>query len=356
VVTPLPVLDGEDLLHEAHGHGVLRRGRRRDPVLNPLIADVGDLGHDRRGARPEDLQDPPLAVGVDEILDRVDVLPHAVPPLPEELEGGVAGDAREDGPLAERRRDNLRLPVTVLPVDGEVHAADLGHHAVVQPEQLGVPGLGRLHLRQDRRPVVGAKLELAGAPLPGAAVRLVDQQLDRLEPALIVRTDRRADDVEQRGLRGRDPERRVGADAGGADVEGVPLPLRDPVLLDGHQLLDGPHELLRVERREGDALAGRLHALGVHVGPEEADPPLRVEVRLHALETLDGVVENRGGGGQPEVRRLADRRGVPALLLRPFTFEHVVRQDLPEHQLVRRREDDGLGGAVDDRLAGGPAA
>jgi len=30
--------------------------------------------------------------------------------LPEELEGGVAGDAREDGPLAERRRDNLRLP------------------------------------------------------------------------------------------------------------------------------------------------------------------------------------------------------------------------------------------------------
>lgn len=123
--------------------------------------------------------------------------------------------------------------VTVLPVDGEVHAADLGHDAVVQPEQLatgpvrtprdrlrgygvgypppwlyipplrkrplrdmrqpsapslvswhkgdlrrdggggdgvskrsgkgvrrrprlGVPGLGRLHLRQDRRPVVAA--------------------------------------------------------------------------------------------------------------------------------------------------------------------------------------------------------
>lgn len=30
--------DGEDLLHEAHGHGVLRRGRRRDPVLNPCGA------------------------------------------------------------------------------------------------------------------------------------------------------------------------------------------------------------------------------------------------------------------------------------------------------------------------------
>lgn len=36
-------------------------------------------------------------------------------------------------------------------------------------------------------------------------------------------------------------------------------------------------------------------------------------------------------------------RGVPALLLRPFTFEHVVRQDLPEHQLVR------LGGGGDER-------
>jgi len=37
---------------------------------------------------------PPLAVGVDEILDRVDVLPHAVPPL------GVGGGATggPDGP------------------------------------------------------------------------------------------------------------------------------------------------------------------------------------------------------------------------------------------------------------------
>lgn len=30
--------------------------------------------------------------------------------LPEELEGGVAGDPREDGALAEGRRDHLRLP------------------------------------------------------------------------------------------------------------------------------------------------------------------------------------------------------------------------------------------------------
>lgn len=43
-----------------------------------------------------------------------------------------------------------------------------------------------------------------------------------------------------------------------------------PVLLDGHQLLDGPHELLRVERLGGEG-KGRDNTRGTGGGGGSAD-------------------------------------------------------------------------------------
>ena len=109
------------------------------------------------------------------------------------------------------------------------------------------------------------------------------------------------DDDVQQGLGGRlHAELGLRADHGGTDVEeaagavaGQPA---GPVY--GHQ---GHQKLLELGGREGrqaDAHGRHQHALGVAVGPEQAQLAVVAPVRLHALEALGGVVKDRGGGHQ----------------------------------------------------------
>mmetsp|Transcript_46637 Transcript_46637/g.117475 ORF Transcript_46637/g.117475 Transcript_46637/m.117475 type:complete len:249 (+) Transcript_46637:495-1241(+) len=218
----------------------------------------------------------------------------------------------------------------------EVHGAHLRDLVLraVDPQNLRVPHLCCLLLRQDGRAVVRANFVVPSTAREGAHMRLVCVQLHWLE-VLVVGTHRRADDVQQRvACRGHAQPWRCG-NQGRPNVQGVVGEGRDPIPLESDQLLDEGEQRGLVERREGQAGGRVVEALHIHVGAEEARVALAVLVCLHALKALQSVVQAGDSGVQAEVLEGVDAGGCPAVLCCPRNGQHVISELVAEDEPLR---------------------
>ena len=129
----------------------------------------------------------------------------------------------------------------------------------------------------------------------------------------------------------------VGGDDERADVEARAGLGGDPVLVDGHDGLDGLHEVLLGDLGDAQAVVGVVGALGVHVRAEQVGLAVRAAIGLQALEHRLAVVEHHRGGVQLDLLVRHDARVVPALALGVIHHKHVIGEDVAEAQLLARR-------------------
>lgn len=111
-------------------------------------------------------------------------------------------------------------------------------------------------------------------------------------------------------------------------------------------------EAQRKTHGKGNAVGTAVEALHVHVGAEETGLAILVLVGLHALEALESVVEDDGGGVELELAVLLDLRGAPALASLPLNDEHVVGEGLAKDEVLVLLELLVVLGGVDLELGG----
>lgn len=332
-----------------------------------LPADLADGADDGSCAGAEDLKHAALGRGVGE-LAHGDLALGDLPPLRGEAlarqrQDGVARDALEDGAV-EGRGDELLLPrLLVADGDEQVHGAHLGDVLLraEQPQVLLEAAARGLHLRHDARGVVGAELLVAHAagPRPHGVVGGLERH--GLEARRVVRPHGRRDHVQQRRPGLAHAEGLLRADERRPQVERVAPLLGDEALLELGELGDQVDEGGGREGGQGDAGGGPVEALHVLVRAEQPDLPVLVLVGLHALEALEGVVEDAGGRVERQVLVRLDGGLQPAVLLGPLHRQHVVGELPPEYERVRvldvlgrRRPGDAeLGGVEVEGLRGG---
>ena len=295
-----------------------------------LPADGADRAHDSGGTRAESLNETALVGRFGKLLHRVLALLNLpalrLQPLTSQREDGVTRDALEDGAVEGSGDEGLLTGLLVLESNEEVHGADLGDVLLLaeKPQVLLETAAHGLDLGHDAGRVVGAELLVTDTAGPGAHGVVGRLERDGLEARGVVRADGGGDDVEQSRTGGTDAEGLLRADHGRAKVQRVAALLGDEATVELDQLGDQVDQGGRVESGKGDAGGRLVEARHVLVGAEEADLAGLVLVRLHALETLESVVEDAGGGVEREVLVRLDLGRVPAILFGPFDGEHMV--------------------------------
>ena len=184
--------------------------------------------------------------------------------------------------------------------------------------------------------VVAAGLGKADAAAHGAHVLVLDPDAHGGQAALVVGAGGAEDDDEQIGLGGGHAQELVGGDDEGADVQARARLGGDPVLVDGHDLLDRLHEVLLGDFGDAQPVVGFIRPLGVHVRPEQVGLAVRAAIGLQALEHRLPIVEHHGRGVQRYLLIGHDAGVVPALALGVIHDKHVVGEDVAEAQLLAR--------------------
>ena len=157
-----------------------------------------------------------------------------------------------------------------------------------------------------------------------SAVILGDAQLDRLQAALEVRTDRRDQDAE--GVLG---SRGNADDLARTDHERTHIERstrtkrRHPSGVRAHNGLHGLDELVLREAGHLETLGRGEHALGVHVGAKADDRAIFGGVGLQTLEDLLAIVENARTLGKVQVVIGSQTTLVPFTIF-PMRFKAVV--------------------------------
>lgn len=105
-------------------------------------------------------------------------------------------------------------------------------------------------------------------------------------------------------------------------------------LLQLAEFLDQLDHLVAFERGQRDAGNAPVQSRHVHVRPEQPNVSLLVLVRLHALERLEGVVEDARRGVQAEVLVRCDPGVHPAIGRGPFEAQHVIGEGAAENQIL----------------------
>lgn len=295
-----------------------------------LPADTPDGADDGGGAGSKGLDQPAVGGGLGEVAHGVLALGDEPAlwgePLAGEGEDRVAGDALEDGAVEGRGDELLLARLLVAQGDEHVHGADLGDVLLLaeQPQVLGEAAAHGVALGHDAGRVVGAQLLVADAAGPGAHGVVGGLERDGLEPRGVVRADGAGDDVQQ-GAAGRaDAEGLLRADHGRAQVQRVAALGGDEALIELGEGGDQVDHGGRGEGGQGDAGGRPVEALHVLVRAEEADLALGVLVGLHALEALEGIVEDARRGVEGEVLVGRDVGCEPAGCFVPLNGEHVV--------------------------------
>jgi len=287
----------------------------RDMIVLALVADAANRGHDSSSASTEGLEHTAL-------IDSLCNLSHGVVtladlellPAASKLDSAATSDTRKDHISHKRAGDELLLALLVDPEDEEVHGTHLSDLIVEEPENLVVTLLCSLSLRNKGDGVVATDLVAATATGPGTAVfTLVAQKLHRLPAGGIIRTDRAQDDKDLGLLRKSNTNSRVSGDVGGTDVKREALTLWDPVLIKENKLLDASKKTLRVDGRKTHTLTRAVHTSHVELRAEHAGTTIRAKEGLHALEALNGVVEDRGSRAHLEIVERHNARDAPAV-------------------------------------------
>lgn len=295
-----------------------------------LPRDVADGADDGGGAGAEGLDQAAVLGGLGELLHGVlalaDLPALGGQALAGEGEDGVAGDALEDGAVEGGGDELLLARLLVLDGGEHVHGADLGDVLLLaeEPEVLLEAAGGGLLLGHDAGGVVGAELLVADAAGPGADGVVGGLEGDGLEARGVVGADGGGDDVEEGGTRRADAEGGLGPDHGGTQVQGEAALVGDLLGLELGELGDELDHAGGLKGRQGDAGRRLVEALHVLVGAEQADLALAVLVSLHALEALERIVEDAGGGVQGEVLVGNNLGALPSVVLVPLDGEHMI--------------------------------
>ncbi|KAK1848521.1 hypothetical protein CCHR01_08850 [Colletotrichum chrysophilum] len=331
LVLLITVLSG---LHPAlHSQGNLAR------LLGLSQAAVDGLALPGNGADGADNGSGSSTKGLDEtsLVGRLLELLHGVlalrnhpalghEPLAGKSKNGVTGDTLEDGAVEGRGDELLLAGLLVLDGGEHVHGTDLGDVLLLaeEPQVLLVTAAGGLELGNDAGSVVGAELLVADTAGPGADGVVGGLKRNGLEAGGVVGANGGGDDVEQGRARRTDAEGLLGTDHRRAQVQRVAPLIRDEVLLEVGELGDELDHGGGLEGGQSDT-GGRLVEAGhVLVRAEESDLTALILVSLHALETLESVVEDAGRGVEREVL-VGDDLGVePSRFLVPLDGEHVV--------------------------------
>jgi len=81
----------------------------------------------------------------------------------------------------------------------------------------------------------------------------------------------------------------INANECGADVQAGGVGVGNPLGVDGQQAGQALDELLALEGGQAGSLGSQVHAVHVHVRPEDADLAVDAPVRLHALKELQWI-------------------------------------------------------------------
>ena len=180
---------------------------------------------------------------------------------------------------------------------GATGLLDIGARLGVEIQVLGITLAVSLHRGLKGHGVVEAGLDVAGA-VRCSAVVLGNAQLDGLEAALKVRTDRGHENAERVLRSGSHADHVTGANHKRAHIQGCAgAEGRNPGGVGRDDLLDGLDKLVLGERGHLQALGGVIHALGVHVGAETDDAAVLGGVSLQALKDLLAVMEDAAALG-----------------------------------------------------------
>ena len=156
------------------------------------------------------------------------------------------------------------------------------------------------------------------------AVVLGDAQLDRLQTALEVRTDRRDQDAEGVLRSGGNSDDLARTDHERTHIKrSTRTKRRHPSGVRTHNGLHGLDELVLREARHLETLGGGEHALGIHVGAEADDRAVFGGVGLQTLEDLLAIVENARALGKVQVVIGGQATLVPFAIF-PMRFKAVV--------------------------------
>ena len=203
----------------------------------------------------------------------------------------------------------------------------------VQPQHLAVaPLLGPI-AGPEGGSVVAAGLGHAGAALHSPDVLVLNVNLHGVQPLGVVGAHGAHHHDELHVLGGVDPQGGVQSDHEGPDIQGGVLLVGHPVLLGLHQLFDGGHRQLLGNLGHTQAVGGFVHPVDVVPDAEQLDGAIGGAVGLQALENLLAVVEHLGGGVDLEGAVGDDAGVMPALALVVVDDEHMVGHGLAEHQL-----------------------
>ncbi len=180
---------------------------------------------------------------------------------------------------------------------GATGLLDIGAGLGVEIQVLGIALAMGLHRGLKGHGVVQAGLDVAGA-VRCSTVILGNAQLDGLEAALKVRTDRGHENAERVLRSGSHADHVTGADHKRTHVQGrAGTEGRNPGGVGRNDLLDGLNELVLGKRGHLEALGRVIHTLSVHVGTEADDAAVLGGVGLQALKDLLAVMEDTAALG-----------------------------------------------------------
>ena len=189
--------------------------------------------------------------------------------------------------------------------------------------------------------IVAAALGRTGATRSSAGIILGHPDFDRLGAALEIGADRRGDDAEDIFLRRAHAEEGLAGEHEGAQIEAA-FPLRDPLGVDAHQLLDGVEEIGFRQFRHRHAAGGFVEAAGVFLRAEENGAAIGAAIGLHALEDFLGVMQHAAGRIDRERSACQNLGRMPALVRVPADHGHVVGKQGSEAEVFERLEAVGF--------------
>ncbi len=215
-----------------------------------------------------------------------------------QLNDGIAGDARQDGP---RERWSMKHTVFDAEEIGSPHLLDGRVGFSIEVNDLGEALFLGVFARFHPGSVVSDGFHTSRTARCGAMMMLRNEQVDGVEAAFEVRSD--GCDVDEEGVgRGRfHAQHRAAAHQQRADVHGAPSAGGDPMLVRTHHLFNRIDENGFGYRRHLQSVSTPLHAASVFLRAEEHDASLRGSEGLHALEQPLAVVQDSRSGGHGNV-------------------------------------------------------
>ena len=332
--------------------------RQRQLNIHPSEVNILHRRNEERRPTAKSLQQPAILIRLHKLVHGVLSLHDihlATQLLPRNFHDAPPRHALEYDTIFQWCRHHLQppAPILLLPHHEQIASSGLRAEALLpkQPQDLMIPSLPRLALRDQARPVVRANFRIPepARPRPNHVVprsqqphplhRLLLWAVDighagpnlprgcrRRLVHLVQRREEDRDDVEERLSWPLDTERSSGTNHRRAQIhEALALVLGQPAAgLDADEGFDEFDELGGVEVGQSNAGGGAEEAFGVEFGTEEADFAVGAAVGFHALEAFGGVVEAGGEWGEGKVGVLFDLWGGPAVVGGPGDAEDVV--------------------------------